>query len=384
MTDERVFISSVINDFADRREAAKSAVDLLGLRTIMAENFGARPHSSRQACLEGVRESDIVVVILGRRYGFVAQSGKSVTEEEFDCARENGKAILVFLEKVDREQEQEAFVQRISAYEEGYHRQSYGTPAELKDGVIKALSAVTKTNSQPKLDLAASKAILDQLHWGGRRSRDSGPWLGGVLLPTAKQQYVSSVLLGNKEFQRNIQKEAIYGESPIFSSELGVQTEEREESSIFLQSEDRSPRASLEVRTDGTLIFGTLLSAEHRRTFSLVRNAVIDENEFKASLERLFRFAANLYGSVKDKQLLTSFMFGGSLSGIEQKMFGRIADVAANSISIAVHDLSDPLHFPREPHSLRLADLRSGVTAANEITELVARVFRAKRAYYSP
>jgi hypothetical protein len=382
MADERVFISSVIDDFVDRREAAKAAVELLGFRAIMAENFGARPHSSQQACLDGVRESDIVVLILGRRYGFLAQSGKSVTEEEFNCARESGKPILVFLEKVDREPAQDAFVKRVSAYEEGFHRESFTTPAELKDGVIRALNAVTKARSLPTIDLAEAKTIFDRLHWGGRRTRDRGPWLGCVVIPTLKQQYLSAVLLGNKEFQRNIQKEAVYGDSPVFSSELGVRTEETEESTIFAQSDDRGPRASLEVRTDGALIFGTLLPGEQTRAFSLVRSAVIDENEFRTSLTRFFEFAAKFYGSLKEKQRLTSFMFGGSLSGIEHKMFGKIPDAAANSISVAMHDFADPLPIPREPRSMTFADLRGGVAAANEITELVARMFRAKRAYY--
>lgn len=384
MRDKRVFISSVMDGFAEQRAAVKAGVDLLGLRPVMAETFGARPYSSQQACLDGVGESDVVVLVLGRRYGFIARSGKSVTEEEFDFARERGITVLVFLEEAEREAEQEAFVRRISSYEEGYHRVTFTTPDELKDQVIKALNAQVGAGARPTLDAAGAKVALDQLKWGGRRERDRGPWLGAVNIPTRQQQYISPIKLGENSFQRSIQKEAVYGDAAIFGSEHGVKTEETEQSTIFVQSGDRGPIASLEVRTDGTLIYGKLLSATHPRTISIVRNSVIDEDEFKSSLTNFFRFANEVYGLLEDNRMLTAFYFGGSLSGIEHKMFGRIPAVAPNGMSMGMHSFPDPLPLPREPHALSRPNLVDGERAATEITELVARMFRASRAYYTP
>ena len=384
MKDRRVFISSVMDGFADQRAAAKAAVELLGLQPIMAETFGARSYSSQQACLEGVEESAVVVLILGRRYGFVARSRKSVTEEEFDRARESGLPVLVFLENGDREAEQEAFVQRISSYEEGYHRVTFTTPAELKDEVVKALNIQVGAGAQPTLDTAGAIAVLDRLKWGDRRERDRGPWLGGIILPTRQQRYVSPIKLGDKGFQRNIQKEAVYGEFAIFDSEHGVKPEETEESTIFVQSGDRGAIASLELRTDGTLILGKLLSAAQPWTVSIVRNSVVDEDEFKSSLASFFQFASQIYSFLEDNRMLTAFYFGGSLSGIAHKMFGRIPALPPNGMSMGMHHFPEPLLIPREPHSLSRANLVDGERSAAEITELVARMFRANRAYYVP
>ena len=80
MTPTKVFISSVITGFEAQRAAARSAVESLRLQPIMAErDFGAKPYTSQEACLDGVRQCDIYLGIFGTRYGFVTASGKSVS-----------------------------------------------------------------------------------------------------------------------------------------------------------------------------------------------------------------------------------------------------------------------------------------------------------------
>lgn len=382
MTNRRVFISSVMDGYVEQRAAARAAVELLGLHPVMAESFGARPYSPQRACLEGVQESDVVVLLLGRRYGFIAQSGKSVTEEEFACARERGIPILVFLENVTREPEQEGFVRRISSYEEGFHRVTFSTPAELKDQVIKALSA--SLNGAKTIDEAGARVELNRVGWGSRKERDRGSWLGGVILPRRRQPFISPVKLGDKEFQRQIKKEAVYGDAAIFDGDYGVKTQETETSAIFVQPEEQRPRVSLEVRTDGTLIFGKLLAATEPRTYCLARSFIVDEEEFQSSLASFFRFANQVYGLLEDNPVLTSFYFGGSLSGIQQKMFGRIPSPEPTSFSMNMNNFGDPLLLPRDPQPLSRAELFDGVRPASEIKELVARTFRANRAYYTP
>src|SRR4051794_2978374 len=93
---KNIFISSVMRDFGDVRLAARQAVESLRQHPVMAEDFGAQPHSSQTACLEGVRASEVYVGIYGGRYGSVARSGVSATEEEFNEARRRGLPILCF------------------------------------------------------------------------------------------------------------------------------------------------------------------------------------------------------------------------------------------------------------------------------------------------
>ncbi len=61
----KVFVSSVMEGFAEERKTARSAVESLSMEPVMAEDFSAKPFSPQEACLEGVRTSDIYVGILG-------------------------------------------------------------------------------------------------------------------------------------------------------------------------------------------------------------------------------------------------------------------------------------------------------------------------------
>jgi Domain of unknown function (DUF4062) len=51
------------------REAAREAATQLGHQPVMAEDFGAQPTSPQIACLQGLRQSAAVVLILGAAYG---------------------------------------------------------------------------------------------------------------------------------------------------------------------------------------------------------------------------------------------------------------------------------------------------------------------------
>lgn len=63
----KVFISSLISGMEAERAAVKRAIEVLGHQPVMAEDFGARASSPQVACLAGLRDADLVVLILGPR-----------------------------------------------------------------------------------------------------------------------------------------------------------------------------------------------------------------------------------------------------------------------------------------------------------------------------
>lgn len=89
-------ISSVIAGMEEYRAAAREAAESLGYIVIAAEDFGASPSSPQQVCLAGVRDADVVVLLLGARYGTPQRSGLSPTHEEYREAR-GRKPVLVFV-----------------------------------------------------------------------------------------------------------------------------------------------------------------------------------------------------------------------------------------------------------------------------------------------
>src|SRR5690606_18137845 len=101
--------------------------------------FPASPGTPQQACLAAVRESDVVLLLIGKRYGYVQPSGLSATHEEYQEARER-KPVLVFVEHTsEREDRQQAFLQEVEAWSTGHFRASFTTPDELKAVVFRAL-----------------------------------------------------------------------------------------------------------------------------------------------------------------------------------------------------------------------------------------------------
>ena len=385
MASQAVFISSVMRGFAPQRQAARSAVELLRLRPVMAEDFGAKAHSSQVACIDGVRQSEVYVLILGERYGYIAASGKSATEEEFDEARRRGIPVLCFVETGTKEPRQEEFLARLKSYEEGYHLGFYDTPTKLKDSIVQALNDLLGNPEIRLLDASGAKAHLDCHSWGAKKTNHEGTWLGAVILPIRQGfDCVSPIDLGKRAVQDEFLKPAMFGDAALFARQLGISHRETEASLIFEQKDEHrhSLIATLEINCDGTLVFGNAIGRSDRQGYSLVRNFVIDEAEVSADLARYFTYANGFYGGLEEGSLLTSFFFGGSLSGLEHKSFGRIPAVEPSGMGMPMHNFCDPLHLPAQPRKISRAKLADAVAEAGEITHLVGRMFRSAGAYY--
>jgi hypothetical protein len=81
----RVFVCSTYSDLAVERQAVLDAIRRLQLEHDSMEYFGARPNQPIETCLEEVRSSDLLVVVVGHRYGSIAKGiGVSFSEAEYN------------------------------------------------------------------------------------------------------------------------------------------------------------------------------------------------------------------------------------------------------------------------------------------------------------
>src|SRR5438309_6616909 len=94
----KVFISSVIRGLEPHRDAASRAARALRHEVKLAEDFAASSATPQQACLAGVRWAEVVILILGARYGEPQTSGLAPTHEEYREARERCP-VLIFVER---------------------------------------------------------------------------------------------------------------------------------------------------------------------------------------------------------------------------------------------------------------------------------------------
>lgn len=101
----RVFISSAAADLKEFGQAVTQAIQQVGMQPVLSEivDVAFEPASSIRDKIQSELDSaDIMVLILGHRYGWVYQgTGKSWTEMEYERARQTGKPILAYLVSED-------------------------------------------------------------------------------------------------------------------------------------------------------------------------------------------------------------------------------------------------------------------------------------------
>ena len=103
MNKLNVFISSTCYDLSQVRADLCDFITGLGHNPIMSESidFPVNPHiSTTENCINAVRdEADLLVLIIGNRYGSLLDSGKSITNTEFLTAIRKGIPVYTFTYK---------------------------------------------------------------------------------------------------------------------------------------------------------------------------------------------------------------------------------------------------------------------------------------------
>jgi len=129
----QVFISSTLKDDLEleRKELKRTITKDLKYGCYAFESGGSG-HPARATILNYLRNSDIYVCIIGRRYGPPLEDrGISATEDEYNYAKELNKNILVYVKDVEREEREYEFLKKVRDYEEGTLTQTFTTTEEL-------------------------------------------------------------------------------------------------------------------------------------------------------------------------------------------------------------------------------------------------------------
>lgn len=93
-----VFVCSTFSDLSQEREGVLDAIRRLKLQHDSMEFFGARATQPIETCLQEVRASDMLVVIVGHRYGsIVPDLGISYSEAEYTEGFRLNKPCLVYM-----------------------------------------------------------------------------------------------------------------------------------------------------------------------------------------------------------------------------------------------------------------------------------------------
>ncbi|MEK6257214.1 MAG: DUF4062 domain-containing protein [Planctomycetota bacterium] len=96
-----VFVSSTIADLHYLRDGLRDAIEELCYHPVMSEHGEVgylNPTTAAESCYRSVRQCQIVVLIVGKRYGSTSDDGLSVTHKEFLASKDQHIPTITFVE----------------------------------------------------------------------------------------------------------------------------------------------------------------------------------------------------------------------------------------------------------------------------------------------
>jgi Domain of unknown function (DUF4062) len=369
----KVFISSVVRGFEDYRAAAVEATEgVLRHEAILAERYPAMTGSPQQACLQGVRDADVTVVLLGVRYGDIQPSGMSATHEELLEARSRGVAIVLIQDEVKVEARQLDLIAETKKWT-GSLIESFRTPADLRDATVRALARFEVSRSARRVD---EEALL-------RKATEMIPATASGVSPAIAVAVVAgpeAQLIRPAEldaFGEELRREVLTGPDALFDPSVGTQLDVRDDRVVVTQREGQAL-----VVVDAAGSFVAMLPALRTRGLGSGVLAILEE-DVSEQIQLILKLATRILDRADAVQrsqdvVVVAGLVGGSwlpwrtraehAANPNQAAMGRGAFSGGHE-TVLVH-----LTPPRRPRG----DLRHG--AASIAGDLVALLRRRVRA----
>lgn len=192
----RVFISSVRRGLEVERDALPGLIKAIGHEPSRFEDYTAQAVPSRQACMEGVDQADVYLLMLGPYYGHVfAETGQSATHDEVVRAQTRGIHRLVFVKDgVDMEPKQLELKAQLGDYGSGLFWTTFTGVADLQTKVADALRQLSAKPAALTFELLLKpvgftwRSDWAQAHRGGYQARPHAELhvkqVGGTPIPT--------------------------------------------------------------------------------------------------------------------------------------------------------------------------------------------------------
>jgi hypothetical protein len=283
-----VFISSSISGMSAFRGAAERASKALHYEVLRAESFGARPDSPQRACLAGVRDSDVVILLLGSRYGETQLSGLSATHEEYREARDCCDVLVFIQEGVEPEPAQETFIREVRNWSKGLYTENFATEEDLLLAVARSLRDLELHKVAGAVDeqevMERAIALLPSSRFSGQSS------LITVAVSAPCQQVVRPSEIESSAFQEIVQQAAFFGEPAVLERSQGIEGRV-DGRALHLEQE----AVSVLVDELGSIRVNSRIRA--REQHGMVHMALIEE-DIQKQIESGLRFAASMLDTI--------------------------------------------------------------------------------------
>ena len=368
----KIFVSSVMNGFEEFREAAFAAIRSLDHEIVRAEDFPASTTSSRVACLQGVREADLVMLILGERYGWSdTHSGLSPTHEEFREAVTKGKVIPFVQTGVTCELAQQAFIEEVENYDTGMHRgKNFVTPEDLRTEVTRALARHQLSAATAPVDVttmvdAARRLIPDEERGFVRMT--------GPIFHLAIAGGPTQTIIRPSEIEDNALVDGIIADlsSPAGYFSYRRRTEPRLESGALLIEQENG--AIFRIDEAGAM----LLSVPIEQASGHIK-PLIEEN-ISAAIEKAFSFADRMLEKFDRTQKLTRIVIAADIgtSGVFGWRTAHEQAASPDSIQVGMNRLASGPVMLNPPDRTRMALRAEHTRLTEDLLALLRRRYRS-------
>lgn len=285
----KVFISSVIYGYENYRDGVAEIVEELGFDVIRSEDIAAQPNTPQQACLQAVRESDVMVLLLGAKYGTIQSSDLSATQEEYEEAERGGKPVLVFIESnTDPDQRQRQFIDEFRSWHSGKMLDHFSNLSDLKYKVKRSLHQLAQNISSPEFDSNSLVKRAESLIGGDITNRE--PLLLFSLVGDSKNQIIRPAVLSKFDFQQQIEQYAKRNEHSVFESNKNTDKSIRNKWLILQQVS-----AKIRLSQDGEIVIQKHLMKNYDYRDGLP--GIIKERVFE-HIVGILQFCANVLDKI--------------------------------------------------------------------------------------
>ena len=303
----RVFISSVITGYEAFRDAVDTAIRSLGHEVIRAEDFGALSSTPQQACLDGVRQADVVVLLVGSRYGTAQALGYSATEEEYREARES-KPVLVFVEGVSsREQRQETFLAEIQSWSRGHLTEDFTRPESLRVAVTRQLHRLELSQQAGTVDPEEMQRRAMQLI----PEHDRGSYKESLVLAVAggpRQSILRPATIESRDIYDALLQAGSFGPHRVLDTRHGTQRVIRDDALLLEQ-----PDASVYLNEEGSV--RVIIPARDPESHDVMSLPFIIQEDVEEGLIRAIQYADRVLDHVDPTHRLTRVALVASVQG---------------------------------------------------------------------
>lgn len=368
----KVFISSVISGYESFRDAAAEAVRVLGHQVIRAEDFPADAGAPQQVCLKGVREADLVLLLMGERYGYIAPSGLSATHEEYRESKER-RPILVFVESAaSRDIQQRAFVDEVQSYVAGHFRATFVTEQDLKDSVTLALHRHEMSIAASPVDEEEMLARAANLPSSGRGMPSSATLFMG-LAGGPRQQVLRPTEIEDPALECKIMKEALFGAVKLFDTARGSAS--RIDGGALIVEQ---PGGAASVRVDELGTVQLVVPARNQDKSGSYGFQSLIEEDVLHKISQALLFSGWLLDEIDVVTRLSDIVIVAGLSGANYMGWQTRADAAASGGSVKLGNAGEWICVQLSPpRRNRAALLMDTARIAEDIVTLLRRKMRS-------